>query len=103
MAKKLSEIFGLPEELLQPEELTKELLKIKVRREKRKFGKIVTIIEGFDDSVDLKKLTKKLKKALGCGGTYEKGRIELQGDHIRKIKQILVEEGFPEENIDIVG
>ncbi len=100
--KDLAELLGLPEELIEPEAFTRELQKIKIRREKRKFGKIVTIVEGFDETVDLKSLTKKLKKKLGCGGTYYDDRIELQGDHARKVKEILVQEGFPEENISVV-
>jgi len=100
--KDLAELLGLPEELVEPEAFTRELQKIKIRREKRKFGKIVTIVEGFDKTVDLRSLAKKLKKKLGCGGTYYEDRIELQGDHARKVKEILVAEGFPEENISVV-
>ncbi len=48
-----------------------------------------------------KELAKKLKKGLACGGTYKKGRIELQGDHMRRIKDLLVQEGFPESKIKI--
>lgn len=46
-------------------------------------------------------LAKNLKKKLACGGTYKEGRIELQGDHLRKIKDLLVAEGFPENKIEI--
>ncbi len=51
--------------------------------------------------MDSKKLAKKLKKNLACGGTYKEGRIELQGDHLRRIKDLLIEEGFPEEKIEV--
>jgi len=102
--KDLADVIGLPEDLIEPESLTRELMRIKIRRDKRKWGKIMTIISGFDDTVDVKALAKKLKRQLGCGGTYDpKERvIELQGDHARKVKEFLVKEGFPEENIDVV-
>ena len=100
--KDIVELFGLPEELVEPEAFTRETLRIRIRREKRKFGRTVTIVEGFDETVDLKELARKLKKTLGCGGTHGNGYIELQGDHARKVKTLLVEEGFPEENIDVV-
>jgi len=102
-AKDLADVIGLPEDLVEPEALTRELVRIKIRREKRKWGKIMTIIEGFDETVDVKALAKKMKRALGCGGTYDASTrsIELQGDHARKAKEFLVKEGFPEENIDV--
>ncbi len=100
--KDLKDIVGLPEELVDTEALTREQLKIKVRVDKRKFGKLVTVITGFDESVNIKELAKKLKRKLGCGGTAYDNTIELQGDHRKKIKQLLVEEGFLEENIEIL-
>jgi translation initiation factor 1 len=103
-AKDLSDVIGLPEDLIEPEALTRELVRIKIRREKRKWGKTMTVITGFDDTVDVKALAKKMKRALGCGGTYkpDERAIELQGDHARKAKEFLVREGFPEENIDVL-
>ncbi|HIP74364.1 MAG TPA: stress response translation initiation inhibitor YciH, partial [Euryarchaeota archaeon] len=105
MAKKdLADVIGLPEDLIEPESLTRELMRIKIRRDKRKWGKVMTIISGFDDTVDVKALAKKLKRQLGCGGTYDpkERTIELQGDHARKVREFLIKEGFPEENIDVV-
>ena len=105
MAKKdLADVIGLPDDLIEPESLTRESMRIKIRRDKRKWGKIMTIVSGFDDTVDVKALAKKLKRQLGCGGTYDpKDRtIELQGDHARKAREFLIQEGFPEENIDVV-
>lgn len=105
MAKKdLADVIGLPDDLIEPESLTRDSMRIKIRRDKRKWGKMMTIVLGFDDTVDVKALSKKLKRQLGCGGTYDpKGRmIELQGDHARKVREFLIKEGFPEENIDVV-
>jgi len=69
---------------------------------KRKFGKKVTIVEGIDEKqLDLKALTKTLKSKLACGGTAKEGRIELQGNHKVRVKEVLVEMGFSPEMIDI--
>ena len=98
----INEVFGLPEDLIDTEAFSREQLKLKVRVDKRKFGRLVTIITGFDDSIDIKALAKRLKKKLGCGGTAYDNTIELQGDHRKKIKQLLIEEGFREENIEVL-
>jgi len=90
---------GLPEEIW--ETIAKETQRLVVKIEKRRWGKVVTIIEGLDKSLDGKKIAKDLKKKLACGGTFKNGRIELQGDHRSKIKKILVEMGFPEEGIEV--
>lgn len=73
---------------------------IKIRLERRRRRKDVTIIEGIDDkSTDLYGLAAKLKSKLACGGTAKNGRIELQGDHRQRVKGLLVELGFNPENI----
>ncbi len=66
---------------------------------KRKFGKMTTIISGLEKGMDIKKIARELKEELGCGGTVKDNVIELQGDHRRKIKPILVEMGFNEDSI----
>jgi len=88
-------VCGLPKELcvcgLKKEE------RVVVTTEKRSFGKIVTIISGI--SGDLKQTAKYLKSKLGCGGTIKNGVIELQGDHRRRIKELLNSLGY--KNIEI--
>ena len=70
--------------------------------EKRRYGKNYTLVTGIDpNEVDLSALAKKLKSKLACGGTQKEGRIELQGDHRYKIKQILEDFGFPANNIEV--
>ncbi|ADG91439.1 translation initiation factor 1 (eIF-1/SUI1) [Thermosphaera aggregans DSM 11486] len=93
---------GLPPELC--EQLSIEQQVIKIRLDERKFGKEVTIIEGLpDDKNLLKQIAKTLKTKLATGGTFKEGRIELQGDHRHKVKQILIDEfGFQPENILIL-
>ncbi len=90
---------GLPKEACICQEIAKEEQKITVDTETRKFGKKTTVVSGFDKDVDLKDISKKLKTKLACGGTVKEGNIELQGDHRKKIKKVLVGMGFKEDQI----
>jgi len=93
---------GLPKELCVCESIAKETQKITVYMEKKKFGKKYTVIEGIDKKeINLNQLAKKLKAKLACGGTAKDNVIELQGDHRSKVKSVLVELGFPADNIEI--
>ena len=90
---------GLPKEACICESLIRSEQKIKITREKRRFGKIVTVISGFDEKGDLKEIAKELKSELACGGTVKGNKIELQGNHFKKAKQKLINIGFSVENI----
>ncbi len=74
---------------------------VKIRVERRRGRKEVTLIEGIDPrNTNLKELVAHLKSKLACGGTAKNGRIELQGDHRHRVKQILIEDmGFSPSNI----
>ena len=91
---------GLPLEAIEWENLTRSSQRITVKTDKKRYGKPVIVISGFDKGVDVKKITKSLKNELACGGTYKDGAIELQGDHQKKIKEVLVKLGFDEESIE---
>jgi translation initiation factor 1 len=91
---------GLPVEAIAWEDLAKSEQQISVKTEKRRYGKVITMVSGFDKSIDLKKTAKALKAELACGGTVKDGVIELQGDQKRKIKPALIKLGFPEESIN---
>ncbi|MCH7850034.1 MAG: translation initiation factor [Nanoarchaeota archaeon] len=80
-------------------EIAKTQQNINVKTEKRRFGKVSTMIEGFDDGIDIKDIAKKLKAKRACGGTVKNKVIELQGNHKGHIKPILVELGFSEDQI----
>ena len=41
------------------------------------------------------------KQMCACGGTAKKGQIELQGDHKRRVKEVLANMGFSSEDIQI--
>ncbi len=91
---------GLPKDLCVCESIAKETQTITIQTEKKKFGKVYTIIVGFDEKeIALDDLAKKLKAKFACGGTAKKGRIELQGDHKQKVKDFLVSMGFAPETI----
>lgn len=92
---------GLPQDIC--EQLNKEEQVIKIRLEKRRYGKEVTIIEGINSGeADLKKIASELKSKLAAGGTVKNGRIEIQGDHREKVKEILMKLGFSESNIMVI-
>ncbi len=92
---------GLPEGICICEKIAKDSQEINVRLDRKKYGKMITIIEGFGKGIDVKSISKKLKNSLACGGTYKKKEIELQGDHQKKIKKLLVSVGFEEDSIKI--
>ena len=85
---------GLPLEACVCEQIVKADQRIQVTLDRKKYGKVVTIVSGFDKGVDVKKVAKDLKNELACGGTFEGNMIELQGDHMKRIKPILEKIGF---------
>tara|TARA_Y100000034_G_C6725675_1_gene321197 strand:- start:354 stop:653 length:300 start_codon:yes stop_codon:yes gene_type:complete len=91
---------GLPVEAIAWEDLAKGEQKITISTERRRYGKITTIVSGFDKSIDVKGTGKALKAKLACGGTVKNKTIELQGNHKKRVKPILVKLGFPEEAIN---
>ena len=73
--------------------------KLRVNIEKKgRGGKTVTVIDGIDgNDIDIADLAKTLKSRCAAGGTCKDGRIELQGDHKKKVKAVLEEMGFRTE------
>lgn len=95
-------VCGLPEELCVCETIAKEQQKIQISNDKKRFGKVVTIIQGIDEKqIDAKQLTKKLKQKLACGGTFKSGTITLQGEHRDKVKEIMVKMGYSPDLIEV--
>ena len=69
---------------------------VRIRREKRRKGKTVTVVEGLDPSAsDLGAILRQLKSACAAGGTMIGGVIEIQGDHTTRVVAILVGLGYP--------
>ena len=86
---------GLPEELCICQEIAKEQQRAILSTDRRRYGKIVTKVEGIEDvAIDINELAKLLKNKCAAGGTV-KGRIlELQGDHKKKAANVLRNNGF---------
>ncbi len=61
----------------------------------------MTIVDNVSKDMKPDEILKKLKQKLACGGTYKNGKIELQGNHIKRIKPLLVKLGFKEDQIKI--
>jgi len=88
-------VCGLPKELCMCEEIAREQQQIKIYTDTRRYGKVVTVVEGFNSTdIDLVELARKLKNKCAAGGTSKDGRIELQGEHKKKVKETLTEMGF---------
>ena len=84
-------------------EIDKEENIIKVKVERRKYGRTVTLIEGVE-SADTKTYLNDLKSKCACGGTKKKDfegndLIVLQGDHRSTVKNYLLKLGITDSNI----
>ncbi|MGD0816848.1 MAG: stress response translation initiation inhibitor YciH [Methanomassiliicoccales archaeon] len=91
-------VCGLPKELCMCEEIAREQQSVKIYTDSRRYGKTVTVIEGIDSNdIDINDLAKKLKNKCAAGGTAKDGKIELQGDHKKKVKDALESMGFKTE------
>ena len=72
-----------------------------LRREtKDRGGKVVVVVSGFAEGVPgasavlIADLAKELKGKLGCGGTFDRREIVLQGDRAAQVAQLLEQIGF---------
>jgi len=79
-------------------DIEQEESQIKIRVVKRKYGRVVTLIEGLETGVQ-KEVVNKLKSKCACGGTSKKSHVELQGDHRHVAKDYLIRTGYPEDKI----
>lgn len=66
---------------------------VRLALEKRKKGKVVTVLRGFAAD-NLPDLLRQLKSACGTGGTIKDDTIELQGDHLKRAGEILAAIGY---------
>ncbi|BBM82375.1 translation initiation factor [Candidatus Uabimicrobium amorphum] len=80
-------VSATTEETTKVTSLSPQQQKVKIFVEKRKKGKVVTVVDNIVlNDKDMKALSKKLKAACGVGGTVGKEHIELQGDCCEKVK-----------------
>ena len=91
----ICEVCGLPKEICVCEDIAREQQKISIAVDKRRYGKMMTIVEGINpNELDINALISNLKSTCACGGTIKDGKIELQGDHRTKVKETLEKMGF---------
>ena len=92
---------GLPKEICACQTIEKETTqKLKIYTTKKRFNKLVTIVEGLKGE-ELVSATKELKHKLACGGSVKDDAVILQGDHKRDVVEHLIKLGYPRENIVI--
>jgi translation initiation factor 1 len=74
--------------------------KIRIYSTKKKFKKLVTVVEGIDKA-QLEQTAKELKHKLACGGTAKEGVIILQGNHKRRVAEVLKALGYQADSIEV--
>ncbi len=68
---------------------------VRVSRERAgRGGKTVTLVRGLAlDETALAALGKRLRSACGAGGALKDGVLEIQGDHVERVLELLAREG----------
>ena len=91
-AKRLRESGRL--EPAKDAEPAKQIIRVTLDR-KRRAGKTVTVASGFQHTADaLAGVAATLKKRCGSGGTAKDDEIEIQGDHVARVKAELEKLGY---------
>ena len=79
-----------PKVLTAPEKQTARL-----NVERRKKGKVVTVVRGLPaEENDLPALLGQLKTACGAGGTVKDDLLEIQGNHLARVRDLLAGLGY---------
>jgi translation initiation factor 1 len=72
----------------------KQIIRVTLDK-KRRAGKTVTIATGFQHTPEtLASVAQTLKKKCGSGGTARDSEIEIQGDHVARVKTELERLGY---------
>ena len=75
-------------------EPSKQTIRVTLDRKSRA-GKTVTVASGFEHTPEsLTRLAAALKKKCGSGGTAGEAEIEIQGDHVAKVRAELEKLGY---------
>lgn len=89
----------MPKEICACQAIEKETAqRIRVYATKKKFNKLVTIVEGLSGD-ELERVTKELKRKFACGGSCKEGYTVLQGNHVDRVIEYLTVLGYPKEII----
>lgn len=74
----------------------KAVMKLYVSRDKKhRAGKQVTLIQGHEGPVEVQEaLLAKLKSLCSAGGSLKDGELIIQGDHVRKVIDYLLKNGY---------
>lgn len=65
------------------------------RDKKQRGGKQVTLIEGHEGPEDvMEELLKRLKALCSAGGSMKEGELIIQGDHVKKVIDFLLKQGY---------
>lgn len=79
----------------EPVRIPPEKQTARLGKEKRKRGKVVTVVRGLPvEGNDLPGLLTDLKNHCGAGGTLKEDEIEIQGDHVDRIRERLAAIGY---------
>ena len=78
-----------------PLDIPPEKQSLKIRLDKRKRGKLITVVSGFHCSdIQMKETLSVLKNQCGAGGSIEGSDLELQGDHTQTLAELLLARGY---------
>ncbi|MCC6508036.1 MAG: translation initiation factor [Pirellulaceae bacterium] len=78
-----------------PDYLPPDKQTARLQVEKRPKGKLVTVVSGLKPTAsDLPALLTVLKNACGAGGACKEGSLEIQGDHLDRVRQTLQKIGY---------
>ena len=92
-SEELSSIAEEPQPEAPAPRLKKQRFVVAIDR-RRRAGKQVTLVTGFDGDDDaLDALARSLKTSLGTGGTVKEGEIVIQGDVRDKVVALLTQMG----------
>jgi translation initiation factor 1 len=79
----------------EPERVPPEKQLVKMAIERRKIGKVVTVLRGLSpDGAGITELLSYLKSVCGAGGTSKDGVLEIQGEHADRIREALLQRGY---------
>ena len=87
--------FTLSSNIVKSESIINNNQNLRVHLDRRKGGKIVTIIRGYKGPIsELKTLANSLKKKLSVGGSVKNDEILLQGNLREKVLKFLSNNNF---------